>query len=114
VGDSVDNIPGVPGVGPKTATDLLGRFGSVDGIYHALEEVGSVRIREALRGAEAAVRRNVELIRLRTDLPVCFDDDHLRPKPAQGDRLRELYQRWGFRSLAAQLDPAGPRQGELL
>ena len=57
VGDSVDNIPGVPGVGPKTATDLLRQFGSVVEMYRRLDEVKSERIRAALRAAEADVRR---------------------------------------------------------
>lgn len=114
VGDSVDNIPGVAGVGPKTAADLLNRFGSVDGVYAHLGEVGSERIREALRAAEPIVRRNRDLIRLRTDLAVEFDDARLRPGPGDPQRLRALYERWGFRSLAGASGASGPRQGELL
>ena len=56
VGDSVDNIRGVPGVGPKTATDLLRQLGSVSALYQRLGEVASERIRQSLEGATAAVR----------------------------------------------------------
>ena len=51
MGDSVDNIPGVPGVGPKTAADLLNRFGSVAKLFARLDEVKSEKLRAALRGA---------------------------------------------------------------
>jgi 5'-3' exonuclease len=64
MGDAVDNIPGVPGVGPKTAAELLGRFGSVAGLYERLAEVKSERLRAALAAAAADVRRNQDLVRL--------------------------------------------------
>ena len=71
-GDTVDNIPGVPGVGPKTAAVLLNQFGSVAALYERLGEVKSEKLRAAVRGAADAVRRNCELVRLRDDLPVNF------------------------------------------
>ncbi len=93
VGDSVDNIPGVPGVGAKTAARLLERFGSVAGMYDRLELVESERLRSALRAAEEVVRRNQELVRLRE---------------ADVARLADLYRKWGFRSLLAQVERAEP------
>ena len=47
-GDTSDNVPGVPGVGPKTAADLLAQFGSLDGIYAHLDEVAKPKLRESL------------------------------------------------------------------
>jgi DNA polymerase-1 len=105
IGDSVDNIPGVPGVGPKTAADLLNQFGSVAKLYARLDEVKSDRLRAALRGSEDAVRRNLELVRLQDGLPCEFSPDELAEKPADTNRLRELYQRWGFKGLLAALEP---------
>jgi DNA polymerase-1 len=102
-GDSVDNIPGVPGVGPKTAAELLNQFGSVRGLYERLDEVKSERLRAALRASADVVRRNCELVRLRDDLPCEFSPDELAGKPADADRLRQLYQRWGFKALLATL-----------
>src|SRR5688572_13200870 len=61
-GDTVDNIAGVPGIGPKTATDLLKQFGSIDSLYGRLGEVKSERIRGNLVSAESNVRRNQKLI----------------------------------------------------
>lgn len=114
IGDNVDNIPGVPGVGPKTATDLLSQFGSVDHIYQRIDDVKSERLRLALRASEAEVRRNQGLIRLRDDLPLGFDLGALRPRPAQNAKLKELYRQWGFKSLLAQVEASECRQGELL
>lgn len=104
-GDSVDNIPGVPGVGLKTATELLTRFGSVECLYKRLEEVESERLRAALRNAEADVRRNRELVRLHDDLQCEFLPEEMAvAKPADNARLAGLYRRWGFKTLLANLE----------
>jgi DNA polymerase-1 len=103
-GDTVDNIPGVPGVGPKTAAGLLNQFGSVAALYGRLDEVKSERLRAALRDAADAVWRNRELVRLRDDLPCEFLPAALAEKPADAGRLRELYQRWGFKGMLAALE----------
>lgn len=102
VGDTVDNIPGVPGVGPKTAAALLGQFGSVSEIFRRLDEVKPERIRLALGTAAAAVQRNLALVRL-PDVPMELGPGQLVPGPADSGRLAELYRSWGFRGLLAAL-----------
>src|SRR5262245_344913 len=114
IGDSVDNIAGVPGVGPKTAADLLRQFQSVDGIYASLAQVKSEKLRANLDGSEAVVRRNQKLIRLKDDVTGNFEVEKFELKPADPERLRELYLRWGFRSLAAALKPVAETQPDLL
>jgi DNA polymerase-1 len=117
IGDPVDNIPGVPGVGPKTATDLLKQFGDIDAVYARLSEVKSERIRTNLQVAEANVRRNQKLIRLHSDLPCDFQLPTLAVQAPNSERLRPLYARWGFRTLLSQLEaahPSAPSQKELL
>jgi DNA polymerase-1 len=117
IGDAVDNIGGVPGVGPKTATDLLKQFGSIDNLYARLGEVKSERIRANLQAAESNVRRNQKLIRLHTNLPCDFDLESLAVVSGDPEQLRPLYQRWGFKTLLAQLEaahPASATQKELL
>jgi len=114
VGDSVDNIPGVPGVGPKTAAELLKQFGSVAELYRRLGEVKSERLRAALRDAADAVGRNRELVRLRDDLPCEFSPETLAEKPADAGRLRELYRGWGFKGLLAALDGSSREQQAVL
>ena len=112
-GDNVDNIPGVTGVGPKTAAELLNRFGSADALYGALSEVKSDKLRANLGAAQNAVRRNRELVRLRDDLPDTFSPAALAEQPADTARLRELYRRWGFKTLLAALGE-GTREGQAL
>lgn len=113
IGDSVDNIAGVPGVGPKTATALLGRFGSCAGIYEHLDQVTPPRVRDALAGARETLARNRRLIALREDAAEAVSLPELRISDANGDALRKLYGRWGFRSLLAAVTPEPANQGEL-
>jgi DNA polymerase-1 len=115
MGDSVDNIPGVPGIGPKTAAGLLNEFGSVAELFRRLDEVKSERVRGTLRGSADAVRRNRELVRLRDDLPCDFSPAELAERPADTGRLRELFARWGFKGMLAVLEGAsGGRQAVLI
>ncbi len=111
IGDAVDNIRGVPGVGAKTATDLLRRFNSVDGLYQRLQEVRQDRLRESLQGAEELVRRNQKLVRLNCEVPCDVSLEELVCKPGDAVALRDLYVRWGFKSLLRELEqshlPAG-------
>ncbi len=108
LGDSVDNIPGVPGVGPKTAAGLLQQFGSVSELFGRLDEVKSERVRGALRAAAADVRRNQALVRLKEDLDCEFLPEALAVRPVQAEALAELYRGWGFRSLLAELEASRP------
>jgi DNA polymerase-1 len=112
VGDSADNIPGVPGVGPKTAAELLRQFGSVGALYQRLGEVKSEKLRAALAAAADDVQRNRELVRLKDELPCDFSPEALAVKPADADRLAALFGRWGFRTMLAEVRAA--RQGALL
>jgi DNA polymerase-1 len=114
-GDSVDNIPGVRGVGVKTATDLLNQFGSIEKLYARLDEVKSERTRGALREAADNMRRNQRLVKLRDDLECEFSPEELAGKAMDMGRLRELYQRWGFKGMLAALgEPAQKNQAILI
>jgi DNA polymerase-1 len=106
IGDSVDNISGVPSVGPKTAADLLRQFGSVAALYTRLNEVKSDRLRAALGAAAEIVRRNRELVRLREDLECEFSPEEMADKPADAERLSPLLRQWSFRTLLAELEAA--------
>jgi DNA polymerase-1 len=113
IGDSVDNIPGVPGVGPKTATDLLRQFGSVDMLYSRLGEVKSERLRAGLAGAEEIVRRNQRLVLLNENqAPLPLEEAAIREP--QTDRLRVWFAEWGFKTMLAQLGESPLSQGALL
>ena len=105
-GDAVDNIPGVQGVGPKTATQLLQKYGSIEALLARLSEVKSESQRSNLMAAVDSLQRNRRLISLRTNLSGGPDLDALRIEPLDAtrrERLGEMYRRWGFRSLLSEL-----------
>ena len=108
VGDSSDNVPGVPSVGVKTAAELLGTFGDLDALYARLDEVKKPRIRENLASARADAMLSRELVTLRTDAPVTMDLAELRYGGADQERLRDLFSQLGFTRLVKAL-PA-PRE----
>ncbi len=113
MGDSVDNIRGVPGVGTKTAADLLKQFGSVEELYRHLDDVKSERLRGALGESEGIVRRNREMVRLH-EVACEFLADGLKPQPANPVRLRELFGRWGFRKMLVAAELAAEKQAVLI
>ncbi len=104
VGDSVDNIPGVQGIGPKTAAVLLAQFGTIEKLYAQLGEVKSEKTRAHLCAAEAEMRRNRELIRLRDDLATLPPLANFETRPMDEAALLALYSRWGFRTLHTELE----------
>ncbi|MEY5025887.1 MAG: polymerase [Verrucomicrobiota bacterium] len=118
VGDASDNIPGVPGVGPKGAAALIQRFGSVRALFARVEEVESEKLREKLRAFEGQVMQNREMVRLDEDLPLPEGLDALRVEPRYPELLAAV-ERCAFKSLHAELAAEAPRgrelrQGELL
>jgi len=101
-GDAVDNIPGVAGVGPKTAAALLAHFDSLDGLYARLDELAFLRIRGAktlvgrLRHAEPTVRMARRLTGLDMPLAEIEQRDHAARGRLDGDRLDALLDQLGF------------------
>jgi 5'-3' exonuclease len=101
-GDSVDNIPGVPGIGKKTATELFAMFGSLDELYANLERVAGMK----LRGAAAVAARLLahkeaaylarKLTGIVCDMPLEFTLDQLKRKAPDLVRLTEFFDRHGF------------------
>lgn len=101
-GDAVDNIAGVPGVGPKTASALLAHFGSLDAIYQRLDEIAWLKIRGArtlgnkLRQHEAAARLARRLTGLDAGVPALAELDSLERSGGDGDALDALLDSLGF------------------
>lgn len=114
VGDSVDNIRGVAGIGPKTAAKLLNRFGSVDAIYRDLGMVESERLRASLKESRETVLRNRALVRLKDGIGSAPSLEQCVPRTGDRHRLRRLFESWGFRSLARAQEPGENVQQELL
>jgi len=105
VGDSVDNVPGVKGVGYKTAAKLLQEFGTLDNLLASLDQVKG-KLRETLAGAGEAVALSRRLVRLADDVPLDLDWDAWAIRPLDAPKLLALCQEYGFRTLADQVRKA--------
>ncbi len=102
LGDTSDNIPGVPGIGKKTAVKLLREYGTIDGIYANLGSLPE-RLRKALEESRDLVYRNLELVKVKTDLSISVGLVPLKKTP--DDSLYIFYQRLGFRSFLKRQFP---------
>lgn len=104
MGDSSDNVPGVPHVGPKTARDLLLEHGSLDGIYEHLDLITKKKLRENLETHEQQARLSQRLVTLKDDCPVELEPSQLVWGGRDVERLRELYAELGFSRQLSELD----------
>ena len=104
VGDSSDNVPGAPGIGPKTAQKLLGEYGTLEDLLEHAEEIKAKRPRESLLGHREQILLSKELVTIKTDLELDADIEDLRVSEPDNDRLRALYVDLEFRTLLDRLD----------
>ena len=111
-GDSVDNIPGLPGVGPKTASRWLNQFGSLQHLLARRAEIGNPRFKEALDAGLEIVARNLDLMKLRRDLPVAAEWEAWKLAPSDPSALLRFYEKMDLESLARPLRPAAPSSGQ--
>lgn len=112
MGDSIDNIKGVPGVGEKGARELIARYESLEALLEHASEVPNKRYREGLLGHAEDARQSRELARIRTDVPVEFEPEALRYRGPTRDRCFELFTRLGFRSLVMEFAPTADTIGK--
>ena len=104
VGDTSDNVAGVPGIGKKGAIDLMNAFGSIDATYERLAEL-KPKQREALVTHRDVALRSRELVTIRTDVPIELDLEAIRYQGPSRARCYELFARLGFRSLMNEFAP---------
>jgi DNA polymerase-1 len=116
-GDPSDNLPGVPGVGEKTAAKLITTYGGIDGIYEHLD-AQTPKLRQNLAENEAQVRQNAEIMVLLRDVPVTVDPDELVLGSYDLDEVRQLFDFLEFRTLYDRLlealgavDDSAPAEG---
>jgi len=102
-GDPSDNIPGVPGIGDKTAAKLLRQFGSLDGIYDHIDEVSPERLQILLRDYKDRVLRNKELATIVTEVPITLNLDACHVTDYDRNQVVELFRELGFVSLLSRL-----------
>ena len=98
MGDTADNIPGVPGVGEKTALKLISQFGSVTGVYEHLADVKGKKLQEKLADNKDKALLSKDLATIRCDLDLTYTSDQFQPQPRQAD-VAELFKSLGFRNL---------------
>ena len=105
MGDSIDNIKGVPGIGEKGAKDLIATYGSLEALLSHASEVSNKRYREGLLSHAEDARQSRELARIRIDVPVEFQPETLRYRGGSRERCFELFTRLGFRTLVMDYAP---------
>jgi len=106
MGDKSDNIPGVPGIGPKSAEKLINEFGSLENLYENLESLKKSKMKDNLAAHRDDAFLSRELIDLKEDLDIPLDENHYRlPQPDSG-KLKELYTELEFTRLMKAEIPA--------
>jgi len=108
VGDSSDNVPGVRGIGDKTASELVKQYGHLESILAHAGEITKKRPREALLEHAENARLSKELVTIRGDLSIALDLDSLRVKDPDYHRLRDLFLELEFHSLAKDIAVQAP------
>ena len=103
-GDSVDNVPGVPGIGIKTAAELIGLYGDLDTLLERAHEIKQPKRRETLMTNADLARVSRELVRLRADVPLPMALSELGKRHPDHDVLRAFLTEQGFRALIQKLD----------
>jgi DNA polymerase-1 len=105
VGDTSDNVAGVPGIGKKGAIDLVTQFGSIDALYERISEL-KPKYRDALTAHRDDALRSRSLVTIRADVPIDIDFDALRYRGASRERCYELFSKLAFRTLVNEYAPS--------
>ena len=111
MGDSVDNVPGVEKVGPKTAVKWLAQYGSLDDVVKHAPEIGGA-VGENLRRSLDWLPRGRELLTIKCDVPLPLRVRELAPRPRDTAKLAGLFERFGFKSWRREIDEGGERSEE--
>jgi DNA polymerase-1 len=110
MGDSVDNVPGVPGIGPKTASKLINEYGSLDGVLGALASMKPSKMRDNLIEHQDMARLSRQLVELHCDVPLADALEDLRLDAIPPEPLREFLTDQGFNSLLSRLTQVQPEK----
>jgi hypothetical protein len=108
MGDDTDNIPGVPGIGEKTATQLLQRFGSLERLYRSLSDLDSPHQRKMLETAREQAMLSQELARIDADVPLSVTLQELTLREPDWRALRALFRLLEFKKLLSAVDEHAP------
>src|SRR4051794_28101719 len=105
-GDTSDNIPGVPGIGDKTAADLLQRFGSLEGVLANIDEISGAKRKENLTNHAEDARISKQLATAQREVPVDLDLDAQLAQPPDRSRLRDVFREFELRDPLRRLEEA--------
>ena len=103
IGDTSDNVPGVPGIGPKTAVPLIQKYGSIPGLYEHLDEIPQKGVREKLAANRDKAFLSRELVTIDTDVPLSLDFHQLKAAKADARKLIRLFDDFEFKALASRI-----------
>ena len=104
MGDSSDHIPGVKGVGPKTATELIQKYGSIEGLYKSIDEIEKKKLKEKLVQDKGMALLSRKLVTIDTAMKLDCSLEDLKVRPAKSEDLRKLFSEFEFSSMLSGLD----------
>ncbi|MCX6834632.1 MAG: DNA polymerase I [candidate division Zixibacteria bacterium] len=105
MGDHSDNVPGIPGIGAKTADKLLEQFGSFDGVLEGAEQIASANVRQKVVSNRESALLSRDLVTIHTETPLPFELEALRRRPPDPERVRKLFVELEFTSLLKHILP---------
>jgi DNA polymerase-1 len=105
-GDTSDNIPGIPGIGEKTASELIQKFGTLEGVLSHVRDIGGPKRKQSLIDHAEDARMSRQLATVQRDLPVKFDLKSEAAREPDRSRLREVFRRWELRDPLRRLEEA--------
>lgn len=105
IGDPSDNIPGVAGIGPKSAATLLNQYGTVENIYKNIDKIENEKVREKLQAGKDSVELSYELSKIVTDMKLAESMEMMEYHGLQGETLKVKFEEFGFRSLIKRFFP---------
>src|SRR4051794_6267574 len=108
MGDSVDNVPGVPGIGPKTASQLIQAFGDLETVLASTDQISKPKLKQSLIEHADNARLSRELVRLVCDAPLPEPLEDLALKGIPKEPLKEFLEEQGFKSLLNRMVGGGP------
>ncbi len=103
IGDSSDDIPGITGIGPKTAIPLIQKYGTIEGIYEHIDEIDKPALKKKLLEGEANAFLSKELATIHCEVPLDFDFDKAMFRKPDFDALREIFLQVEFKNLYSRL-----------
>ena len=112
MGDASDNIPGVKGVGEKTATDLIQEFGSIKDLYKNIDKVSKPKLKEKLISQKKSAELSEMLVTINTNVPLKINFHDLNVKEPDKEALSKLFEDLEFRTLRKKFSPDGTTQDD--